>query len=452
MHKWMAPGLKGLAKGQRAIANWDEDSVTMAVEASRAMGLSEFTKEVKALTLVSTSLPFADRINAGIVASALQLPAQTMVRDVSSSSRAGTTELIAALTKPDEGVQLIAASERRNPKPASTQEMIQGDGAATVAVGCGAVIAQLIGSHTEYADFVDHFRQTGVDHDYTWEERWTREEGYMKIMLGAIKTCMDRHQITSENIAYFVMPAAIPKINEAMAKRLAINPDAVVTTHGETVGDLGSAQAFAMLDTAVRKAQPGELILMATFGNGCDVLILQRSALPCPGNEPIAGKSEPNYLKYLSFSGQLDLEWGMRAEMDNKTALTAAWRDHGRIAHFEGGKCRHCGTVQFPSGRLCVNPACNAQDSQTPVSLNDARAHVLSHTSDFLAYTPNPPFQFGHIDFDDGGRVLMEFTDTDQGELTSGLPVRMVYRIKEYDAKRGYRRYFWKATPVRASN
>jgi hydroxymethylglutaryl-CoA synthase len=99
-----------------------------------------------------------------------------------------------------------------------------------------------------------------------------------------------------------------------------------------------------------------------------------------------------------------------------------------------------------------VNPACNAQDSQTPVSLNDARAHVLSHTSDFLAYTPNPPFQFGHIDFDDGGRVLMEFTDTDQGELTSGLPVRMVYRIKEYDAKRGYRRYFWKATPVRASN
>lgn len=452
LHKWMAPGLKGLAKGQRAIANWDEDSVTMAVEAARALGMNHLSQEAVALTLVSTSLPFADRINAGIVASALQLPGPTMVRDVGSSARAGTTELIAALTRPANGLHLVAAAERRTPRPASTQEMIQGDGAAAVAVGHGAVIAQLVGAHTEYADFVDHFRQTGQPHDYAWEERWTREEGYMKIMASAIKACLDEHQVTGEQIAHFVMPAALPKINEAMAKRLGINPAAVATTHGDTVGDLGSAQALSMLDTALRQAQAGALILVAAFGNGCDVLILRRTGHPCPGQEPSAGKSETNYLKYLSFAGQLDLEWGMRAEMDNKTALTAAWRDHGRIAHFEGGKCRHCGTVQFPSGRLCVNPECNAQDSQTPVSLNDARAHVLSHTSDFLAYTPNPPFQFGHIDFDEGGRVLMEFTDTDQGELTSGLPVRMVYRIKEYDAKRGFRRYFWKATPVRASN
>ena len=36
-HRWMAPGLKSLAKGQRAMANWDEDVVTMAVEASRTL-------------------------------------------------------------------------------------------------------------------------------------------------------------------------------------------------------------------------------------------------------------------------------------------------------------------------------------------------------------------------------------------------------------------------------
>ena len=45
-------------------------------------------------------------------------------------------------------------------------------------------------------------------------------------------------------------------------------------------------------------------------------------------------------MKYLSFTGQIDLEWGMRAEMDNKTALTAAWRDHARTARFEGGRCK----------------------------------------------------------------------------------------------------------------
>jgi len=34
-NKWFAPGLRGQAKGERSMANWDEDSITMAVEASR---------------------------------------------------------------------------------------------------------------------------------------------------------------------------------------------------------------------------------------------------------------------------------------------------------------------------------------------------------------------------------------------------------------------------------
>ena len=446
--RWMAPGLKGLAKGQKAMANWDEDSVTMAVEAIR--GLRFDHAQVNALTLASTSLPFAERINAGIVASALQLPNSSSVRDVSSSYRSASTELLNALAQTQSGTQIIVASEKRSPKPASSSEMIQGDGAAAVCIGTGPIIASLVASRTEYADFVDHFRESGESHEYGWEERWTRDEGYMKIAVGAIKRCLEQHAINGSDIAHFVMPAVISKINESIAKKLGFTKATVVDNHRDTVGDLGSAQPLAMLDTALRHAKPGELILLACFGSGCDVILLQRTSVPCPGHEPLHFKSETSYLKYLSFNQQIDLDWGMRAEMDNKTALTAAWRDHGRISHFEGGKCTKCGTVQFPSGRLCVNPQCNAQDSQQPFSLADEAAHVLSHTSDYLAYTPHPPFQFGHIDFESGARVLMEFTDTDQEELHSNLPVLMVYRIKEFDAKRGFRRYFWKATPVRS--
>jgi hydroxymethylglutaryl-CoA synthase len=81
----------------------------------------------------------------------------------------------------------------------------------------------------------------------------------------------------------------------------------------------------------------------------------------------------------------------------------------------------------------------------------DRPAHVLSHTSDYLAYTPHPPFQFGHVDFAGGGRVLMEFADAEPGELRVGLPLRMVYRVKDFDRLRGFRRYFWKATPLRTA-
>jgi len=119
-HRWMAPGLKNLAKGQRAIANWDEDSVTMAVEATR--NLHTALDGLSALTLASTSLPFAERINAGIVAAALKLPTTAVVRDVGSSARAASTELIAALRQPGLGIQVVARSEEHTSERPSHPE------------------------------------------------------------------------------------------------------------------------------------------------------------------------------------------------------------------------------------------------------------------------------------------------------------------------------------------
>ncbi len=452
LHRWMAPGLKGLARGRRAIANWDEDAATMAVEAARALQRAlqgELTVPVAELTLASTSLPFAQRLNAGIVAAAIGLPEGAALRDVTSSARAALAEVAAALRRPAERAALVIAAERRIAKPASAQEMIQGDGAAAVLVGRGDVIATFVAHHGRHADLVDHFREAGHDHDYGWEERWVRDEGYMKVAVGTLKACLADAGVAAGDIAHFVMPAPLPRVNEAVAKRLGIPTAALVPTEHETTGDLGSAQPLALLDIALRAAAPGALILVAAFGSGCDALLLKRSAAPCPGPVPSAGKVETSYLKYLSFTGQIDLEWGMRAEGDNKTALTAAWRDHARAARFEGGRCSACTTVQFPRTGVCVNPACRAQGTQVAVSLADERAQVMSHTTDFLAYTPHPPFQFGHVDFDSGARVLMEFADTDPGELSVGLQLRMVYRIKDFDRQRGFRRYFWKATPVR---
>ena len=445
----MAPGLRGLAKGRRAIANWDEDAVTMAVEAGRLVlrGLNDAPPE--SLALASTSFPFADRLNSGIVASALGLPGQMVTRDVSSSMRAASTELIFSMTRPGAGTQLLLAAERRIPRPASAQELISGHGAAAAVVGVGRPVATLLASACVQADFVDHFRATGEDADYGWEERWVRDEGYLKIAVGAIRQCLQRAGVEASAVSRFAMPAPLARINEAVAKKVGVAAGALVSTDAESVGDLGCAQPLAMLDIAVREACEGELILLVAFGSGCDAMLLRRTGEPCPGGVPDAGRAEPSYLKYLSFTGQIELEWGMRAEMDNKTALTSAWRDHQRIAHFEGGRCERCGTVQFPCTRLCVNPACRGQDTQQPVSLADVPARVLSHTCDFLAYTPHPPFQFGHIDFEGGGRVMMEFADAQPDELSVGAPVRMVFRVKDLDPKRGFRRYFWKATPVR---
>jgi len=44
---------------------------------------------------------------------------------------------------------------------------------------------------------------------------------------------------------------------------------------------------------------------------------------------------------------------------------------------------------------------------------------------------------------------MMDIGDVVQGEVDSGMDVRMVFRIKDFDDQRGFKRYFWKAVPVR---
>jgi uncharacterized OB-fold protein len=43
---------------------------------------------------------------------------------------------------------------------------------------------------------------------------------------------------------------------------------------------------------------------------------------------------------------------------------------------------------------------------------------------------------------------MMDFTDVEAGTVDSGMEVKLVFRIKEFDEKRGFRRYFWKAAPA----
>ena len=72
-----------------------------------------------------------------------------------------------------------------------------------------------------------------------------------------------------------------------------------------------------------------------------------------------------------------------------------------------------------------------------------------SYTSDRLTYSMNPPAWYGMIQFAQGGRIMIDFADVQpQRGLEVGMPMRMVFRVRDYDHKRGFRRYYWKAAPI----
>jgi uncharacterized OB-fold protein len=92
-----------------------------------------------------------------------------------------------------------------------------------------------------------------------------------------------------------------------------------------------------------------------------------------------------------------------------------------------------------------VNPGCRATDSQTDYRLADSSGRVKSFTEDWQAYSPRPPYVYGNVEFSEGGNLLMELTDIEAGQVRIGDAVRFVYRLKNIDHQRGFRRYFWKA-------
>jgi uncharacterized OB-fold protein len=102
--------------------------------------------------------------------------------------------------------------------------------------------------------------------------------------------------------------------------------------------------------------------------------------------------------------------------------------------------------VQFPKSRHPVAP--DAQGPLTDERLADVPARVVSFTADRLNYTPDPPFNFGLVQFDNGARLPMEFCDVAPEGLAVGDAVQMRFRIKSRDPARGFRTYFWKAAPL----
>ena len=294
--------------------------------------------------------------------------------------------------------------------------------------------------------------------DYGWEERWIRDEGISKLMPEAIKAALKNSNVTADKIDHFIFPSTFAKIDAQVAKACGINETAVVGNLAQQVGDTGVPHALLLLAQVLESAQPGQHILLAQFGSGGQALLFRvtdaiKSFRPRVGVSGwlARGVEETSYTKFLSFKGQVRLERGMRGEQDKKTALTTLYRHREAILGLVGGRCEKTGDVHFPPTRLSYTPGAPALDTQKPYKMAERKGVVLSWSAETLSFNMSPPHYFGQVDFEGGGRMLMEFIDVARGDVDTGTVMEMVFRIKDVDEVRGFNRYFWKATPARAA-
>jgi hydroxymethylglutaryl-CoA synthase len=449
---WAQPAIKAFAKGHRAFSAWDEDAITMAVEASRNAVRHSKTKP-SSLCFASTTAPFLDRQNAGVITTALDLPAETLTYDVSGSQRAATSALIQLCDGGRKNTLLVAA-DKRPVKSAGVLEMLSGDAAAAIIIGEGDPILKVLGAHAVYADLVDHYRTAQSETDYVLEERWVRDEGVMKLVPQAVKPLLEKAGVSAGDIAHLIAPMPNPTLARAAADAIGADASRLSDSLFEKCGHAGVAHPILQLAATIDNAKPGEKILLIGFGQGCDAILLEATpAIADAKNGAVANLLdnalvEENYTKFLAARGGIDIEWGMRAERDNRTAQTVAYDKARDLYGLVGGLCEDCGTPQFPKSRRCVNPECSALDRQKDYRFADRKAKVKSYTEDWLAFTREPPLIYGNISFEGGGNLFIEMCGFAPGEVSIGTPVEMYFRIKDIDPQRGFHRYFWKAGPV----
>ncbi|GAB4345603.1 MAG: hydroxymethylglutaryl-CoA synthase family protein [Candidatus Abyssubacteria bacterium] len=454
---WFAPAIMMVAQGERSMCNWDEDSLTMAVAAARDCLVGMDKKKVDSLYMCSTTLPFADRQNAGVVSTALNLGENVATADMSASQKIGTTGVITALEAIKSGERksaLVVAADKRETKSAYFHEMWFGDGAAALLLGSENVIAEYLGSYSISRDFVDHYRGSLNKYDYNWEERWVRDEGYSKIIPEVVNGLLQKCNLSVKDLAKVVYPCYFKREHTGIAKSMGVGREQLVDNMHDVCGETGVAHPLVMLITALEEAQPGDKILVASFGQGSDALLFQvtDNIKKLPPRKGIKGsladkKEVDTYPKFLKFRDLIQTEMGIRAEAPTQTALTVLYRKRNFLLGFMGGECQKCGTRQIPMQDICVNPDCGSVYSQQPVPFADTPAHIKTYTGDMLSVSVDPPNIYGLIQFEGGGRILADFTDCELGDVKVGKSVKMEFRKRYYDRERGFHGYFWKAVP-----
>ena len=456
---WLSPSA---LPGEKAVANYDEDSITMAVNASMNSLIGFERQRIDGLYFATVTSPYAERQGAGIIATALDLNSDVRTADFAHSTKAGTTSLISASEVIEAGAAtnlIVCASDCRLGKAGSAQEQIYGDAGVALILGKERLIATLEAYHSVSYDFIGSWRATGESFERSLEDRFIQDEGYNRFIPEAILGLLKKCGLSIKDFAKIIYPCIYLRAHSAIGRKLGAQPEQIQDPLLTSVGDAGVASPLLMLVAALEEAKPGDNILVASYGNGSDALFFKVTeeitrAKPERGVKfGLALKKElTSYEKYVSFRNVLPIDKGIRGEEFESyfTPVMRQWRERRAILALCGSRCKRCGTPQYPPQRVCVKPGCGAVDEMEPYRFSDKKGQLFTYTVDNLAYSPSPPQIYGVINFEGGGRYWFDLTDCDAESLKTGMPVEMTFRRKYVDRGRGIHTYFWKAVPARS--
>jgi 3-hydroxy-3-methylglutaryl CoA synthase len=436
----------GAGPGEKAVANHDEDSLTLAVSA--ALGLARDGGPIDGVFFATTTSPYTEKQGAATVAAVLDLPGVTRTLDFTDTLRAGTSALLAGLDAIASGSArrvLVAAGDCRLGEPESPAEQSYGDAGAAILLGSDGVVAEVVATHSITDEFLGTWRTSEQEFPRSFPGAFETKFGYARVLADVVKGVLAKAKLPPQELATVVLPTPNPRAPQGIAKVLGLDAKTQLQeSFWTTIGDTGTAQPLLMLAAALERAKPGDHILLAGYGDGADALLLRVTAAPTAAARSVHQQIEvkrtlPSYGRYARFRRLVRKE----TIASDPSSAVIVFRDRKELLPLYGGRCPKCGTVQFPKHRVCIE--CSHPGGLEDVKLS-RRGRLFTFTNDYLFDSPDPPVSHAVVDLDGGGRVYVQLTDCEPERVEIDMPLELTFR-KVHEGG-GFHNYFWKARPA----
>lgn len=267
--------IKGLGVEQKAVTSGDEDSLTMAIEASLiALKKAKLSpKKIGAVFVGSESHPYAVKPTGTILGEILGLEREYFCADLQFACKAATTglQIVAAMIETgmiDYG--LVVGTDKAQARPGDALEYTAGAGAAAFVLGKKRTdfVTQLISTYSISSDTPDFWRRQGSQFPFH-TGRFTGEPGYFYHLQTCLGNFLKKINKTPEDFDYVVFHMPNSKFPLRVAKKFGFTSDQIKL--GFLVSKIGnpySASSLLGLVSVLDQAKSNKDVLLVSYGSG----------------------------------------------------------------------------------------------------------------------------------------------------------------------------------------
>jgi hydroxymethylglutaryl-CoA synthase len=299
---------------EKTVPSYDEDAVTMGVEASlNALKNAGFNgEELDLVYFASTSSPYIEKQCSSTVAFALGCKSSVRTSDFDGSPRVCSSAMLSAfdaLRSSAARSALVVASDKLVARPSESMEQLLSSGAAAYVLTSDEkrMVARIDGSASYSTEFTDRWHSETEIFPRSAIERFGRDYGYTKHVTTAIKKLLESRKSSPKDYSQVVFTEFDPRRPSAIAKSTGYKEEQIQRgLLAQFVGDTGAASMFLSLAAALEKAKPGERILAVSYGDGGS------DALEFGVTEGMREKQTGEVEKYLKSKKIVDYQMHLR--------------------------------------------------------------------------------------------------------------------------------------------